>query len=100
MPPAARILDMHICPLASPNPHVGGPIITGKFNVIVGKMPQEHRRFLSSFKKGKPEWDILGIPHVETLPAVQWRLQNLAKADAKKREKLIGDLHKALGIEE
>ena len=50
--------------------------------------------------KGKPEWDILGIPHVETLPAVQWRLQNLAKADAKKREKLIGDLHKALGIEE
>jgi len=67
---------------------------------IVGKMPQEHRRFLSSFKKGKPEWDILGIPHVETLPAVQWRLQNLAKADAKKREKLIGDLHKALGIDE
>jgi predicted nucleotidyltransferase component of viral defense system len=67
---------------------------------IVGKMPQEHRRFLSSFKKGKPEWDILGIPHVETLPAVQWRLQNLAKADAKKREKLIGDLHRALGIEE
>jgi predicted nucleotidyltransferase component of viral defense system len=66
---------------------------------IVGNMPPEHRRFLSSFKKGKPQWDLLGIPHVENLPAVQWRLQNLAKTDAKKREKLIGDLHRALGIE-
>ena len=67
---------------------------------LVGKMPAEHRRFLSSFKKGKPEWDLLGIAHVEKLPAVQWRMQNLAKAAPKKREKLIGDLHKALGIEE
>ena len=39
MPPAARILDMHVCPLATPNPHVGGPIVTGKFNVKIGKMP-------------------------------------------------------------
>ena len=45
----------------------------------------------------------MGAPwrsHVEKLPAVQWRVQNLAKAGAKKRQKLIGDLRKALGIEE
>ena len=51
-------------------------------------------------REGKPEWELLEIPHVEKLPAVQWRLQNLAKADPKKREQLIGNLLKALEIEE
>lgn len=67
---------------------------------IVGKMPDEHRRFLTTFEKGNPEWELLGIPQVERLPAVQWRLQNLAKTDPKKREQLIRNLLKALGIDE
>jgi len=67
---------------------------------LVGKMPDEHRRFLASFKRGKPDWEILSIPHAEKLPAVQWRLQNLAKMDPKKREQLLTNLLKALGIEE
>ncbi len=40
--PAARITDMHTCPMASPSvppvPHVGGPIITGCPTVIIGAM--------------------------------------------------------------
>jgi hypothetical protein len=67
---------------------------------LVGTMPKEHRRFLVSVKTGNPEWGLLGLPHVENLPAVQWRLQNLAKADATKRELLVGNLAKALKIEE
>ena len=41
MPPAARISDMHTCPLVNPGPvpHVGGPIITGEPTVIIGMMP-------------------------------------------------------------
>lgn len=42
--PAARIMDMHLCPMVTPGvppiPHVGGPITTGAPTVIVGKMPQ------------------------------------------------------------
>jgi hypothetical protein len=37
---------------------------------LVGKMPQEHRRFLASFKRGEPDWKLLGIPHGEQLPAI------------------------------
>lgn len=39
--PAARITDMHVCPmLTGPVPHVGGPIIqTSCLNVLVGKLP-------------------------------------------------------------
>jgi predicted nucleotidyltransferase component of viral defense system len=67
---------------------------------LVGKMPLEHRKFLASFKRGKPQWELLAVPHAERLPAVQWRLQNLAKMDPEKRELLIRNLLKALGIEE
>ena len=42
MPPAARISDMHTCPMVNPGPvpHVGGPVISGSPNVITGYMPQ------------------------------------------------------------
>jgi uncharacterized Zn-binding protein involved in type VI secretion len=35
---AARITDMHTCPMVDPGPapHVGGPIITGCFTVLIG----------------------------------------------------------------
>jgi len=44
MPPAARLSDMHLCPMVSPAvppiPHVGGPILgPGTPNVLVGGMP-------------------------------------------------------------
>jgi hypothetical protein len=67
---------------------------------LVGRMPVEHRRFLLSVEEGNPEWELLGIPHVEKLPAVQWRLQNLAKADPKKRDSLLGNLRKVLTVGE
>ncbi|NUP05600.1 MAG: PAAR domain-containing protein [Polyangiaceae bacterium] len=42
MPPAARITDMHTCPMVNPGPvpHVGGPEVSGSPDVIVGFMPQ------------------------------------------------------------
>ena len=41
MPPAARITDMHTCPMFDgPKPHVGGPIIgPGVSTVMIGFMP-------------------------------------------------------------
>ncbi len=41
MPPAARITDMHVCPmLTGPVPHVGGPILPpGVPTVLIGKLP-------------------------------------------------------------
>lgn len=44
MPPAARITDMHACPMQTPGlppvPHVGGPIVgPGVATVLIGKLP-------------------------------------------------------------
>jgi hypothetical protein len=50
-------------------------------------LDDEERRFLLSLAAGTPEWTLLGIGHLEHLPGVRWKLQNLAqlrKADAKK----------------
>jgi len=39
--PAARITDMHTCPMVTVLvPHVGGPIITGMWTVLTGMLPQ------------------------------------------------------------
>ena len=39
--PAARIGDMHTCPMVDPGPkpHVGGPVSTGQVNVLIGGSP-------------------------------------------------------------
>jgi uncharacterized Zn-binding protein involved in type VI secretion len=44
MPPAARITDMHVCPMLTPGvppiPHVGGPILPpGVPTVLIGNLP-------------------------------------------------------------
>lgn len=44
---------------------------------VLGGMPDEHRRFLVSFKRGEPEWDLLGLPNVAALPAVRFRQEKL-----------------------
>ncbi|WP_138478541.1 PAAR domain-containing protein [Dyadobacter bucti] len=42
MPAAARITDLHTCPMVNPGgvPHVGGPVVgPGVASVIIGGMP-------------------------------------------------------------
>jgi hypothetical protein len=56
---------------------------------LVGEMPSAHRRFLLSFKRGEPDWDLLDLPAAAQLPAVQWKVANLAKLDPRKRAQLV-----------
>ena len=40
MPPAARIGDMHTCPMVTVAvPHVGGPVAAGAPTVLIGSVP-------------------------------------------------------------
>lgn len=63
---------------------------------VVGKMPETHREFLISFEHMEPDWFLLDIPGMEKLPAVRWRLQNLAKVSKDKRATLIENLKTVL----
>ncbi len=64
MPPAARITDMHVCPMFDgPKPHVGGPIIKGMPTVVTGFMPQA-RQFDICTCVGPPDMIAVGSPTV------------------------------------
>jgi predicted nucleotidyltransferase component of viral defense system len=56
---------------------------------MAGKMPKEHREFLIGFKRGQPDWSLLGVAGAAELPAVKWKQVNLDKLSAAAREKLV-----------
>ena len=62
----------------------------------VGGMPEAHRRFLLSFEAGAPDWSLLGAPNAATLPAVQWRMENLTRLDGRRHSQLVAGLEAAL----
>jgi len=39
----------------------------------------DERRFLLSLVAAEPEWSLLGVPHLEELPGLRWKLQNLER---------------------
>jgi len=53
------------------------------------------RRFLLSVKLGAPDWALIGLPQAAELPAVQWKLQNLA-ALAEDRRAVLADRLRAV----
>jgi hypothetical protein len=67
---------------------------------IVGRMPEQHKLFLISVKRCEPDWALFDLPGAKDLPAVQWKLQNLAKLSAEKRAQLLKGLNAALQIKQ
>lgn len=61
------------------------------FQELPASLDENEREFLRSFTRGEPIWSLLDLPHLEQLPAVRWKLQNLrklAKTNRQRFEKL------------
>ena len=65
MPPAARITDMHVCPMVTGIvPHVGGPILPpGAPTVLIGGLPAARMGDMATCV-GPPDVIIMGAPTV------------------------------------
>ena len=70
-------------------------------NELHAGLDANERRFLLSLVRAQPEWELLSIPHVSELPAVRWKLQNLARLQRERAEQfelqytaLAGRLHR------
>jgi uncharacterized Zn-binding protein involved in type VI secretion len=65
--PAARIGDMHTCPLATPGtppiPHVGGPVSMGSATVLIGGQPAARMGDMA-ICTGPPDSILAGHPTV------------------------------------
>jgi predicted nucleotidyltransferase component of viral defense system len=62
------------------------------------EMSQEERKFIVSVKEGKPQWNLLGLPGIENLPAVQWKLLNIGRMTPKRHREALQKLRDYLGI--
>ncbi|UVC31130.1 nucleotidyl transferase AbiEii/AbiGii toxin family protein [Pantoea sp. SOD02] len=58
----------------------------------------KERRFLLSFKNGQPDWSLLELSNIDQLPAVRWKLQNLANMPKSKHTASVNKLKSVLQI--
>ncbi len=65
---------------------------------MIVEMPDAHRHFLVGFKRGEPDWELLGIQEAQRLPAVLWKQRNLDRLPAGKRRELADRLAAMLHI--
>ncbi len=61
-------------------------------------LTRAEREFLLSLKRLDPKWDLIGFPGVEKLPGPQWKLYNLKRMAAAKREAAEALLRRKLGL--
>jgi uncharacterized Zn-binding protein involved in type VI secretion len=63
--PAARVSDMHTCPMSDgPKPHVGGPILPpGGITVLIGGLPAARVGDMATCV-GPPDTIVMGAPTV------------------------------------
>jgi hypothetical protein len=55
-------------------------------------LTDQHRSFLLSLVQNQPRWDCMPFPHLQELPAIRWKLQNLAKLRGPKRAEQVQGL--------
>ena len=54
---------------------------------LQGGLDAGERGFLLSLVQGRPQWPLLGIAHLEQLPGIRWKLQNLLQLQQKSPKK-------------
>ncbi len=71
-------------------------------DVLIGLLQKDltdnEKTFLVSLQSGEPDWNVMGIKGIEKLPAIQWKLTNIKKINAKKGSELLAMLKKSLEL--
>jgi hypothetical protein len=62
------------------------------------EITQEERRFIVSVKERNPQWDLLGVPGIENLPGVRWKLQNIRRMTPMKHREALRKLRDHLSV--
>ena len=66
--------------------------------VLLKTLGDDHKEFLISFKRMKPKWDLIPLPHLKDLPGVQWKLLNIKRMSDQKHKKALQKLEDVLAI--
>ena len=49
------------------------------FRELPSALSVKEREFLKTLVRADPDWSLIPIPHLQELPAIRWRLQNVQK---------------------
>lgn len=60
-------------------------------------LDENEKAFLLSVKRGEPDWDCVGIEHLQDLPALRWKVMNVRKMGGEKRAEALAKLAQVLG---
>jgi len=66
--------------------------------ILNDNMTDDERNFLVSIQQGTPAWRLLGIPNLDQLPALKWKVLNVNKMDNAKKTQATEDLKTKLKI--
>jgi predicted nucleotidyltransferase component of viral defense system len=53
--------------------------------LILTKLSRNEKKFLLSVKMGNPDFNLLSMSGLESLPAINWKVENILKMESKKR---------------
>jgi len=65
---------------------------------LAPSLDSAERQFLLSMKSGDPDWDVLGFDNLQAMPALQWKLHNIRKMGARKRDEQLETLRVLLDV--
>jgi len=60
--------------------------------LIRSSLAGEEKEFIASIQEGNPHWDLLGLSDIGRLPAVRWKLLNVAKMSSSKKKQEVEKL--------
>lgn len=89
----AELKDMTLMPVSEEKLAQTQAELAGR---ILAAMEDRHRRFLLGFKNGTPDWTLVHAEGVEKLPAIQWKLANLARMSKARHAEAVAKLERVL----
>jgi predicted nucleotidyltransferase component of viral defense system len=66
--------------------------------LLRNRLIEEEKEFLLSLKRGDPDWQLLGLPGMEQLPAIQWKLMNIRKMKPDQHQRSLEKLKRVLQL--
>lgn len=63
---------------------------------IYSMLNENDRKFILSFKSGKPQWELYARSQVKDYPSILWKLKNISKMDKEKHKNAFNKLEQFL----
>ncbi len=66
--------------------------------LLLSSFTENERIFLIQLKSGNPDWSLLPINGINSLPGIQWKLQNINKIPEEKKKEQLNKLKQVLEV--